>query len=287
MSRNTMLYPEPGGEVPSLRPLAETSHRRHSMGKGRPILAVFAVLLVMPATVASQEEQESVMPPHSVVAGKTLQEWSAIWWKWALAIPVTDNPLFDTSGANSKFGDVGPVFFLAGALAKFGSPFPGPVTRSVTIPTNKFIFFPIANAWDDNVGNGCAVPTTTPCAGRLTIDQLFTQLAGLFTVTALHASIDYKPVGGLFAHRETAPAFSYTAQITDNVAEALFGYAGADAPGTIFPAVADGYYLMLSPLPVGQHTINFGGTVSGASSDITYHVTVTAKPSPQPAVLIP
>ena len=257
------------------------------MSKERTILAGLAVALVMPATLSSQGQLEPVMAPHSVVAGRDLGEWSALWWKWALSIPATDNPLLDTNGAKSKFGDVGPVFFLTGELTPFGGTPPVAVTRSVTIPANKFIFFPVENAWIDNVGNGCAVPTTTPCAGRLTIDQLFTQLEGLLTVTALHASIDHKPVGDLFAHRETAPAFSYSLQITDSLAEAVFGYAGADAVGPVFPAVADGYYLMLNPLPVGQHTINFGGTVAGASLDVTYHVTVTAKPSHEPAVLIP
>jgi hypothetical protein len=286
MSRNTLLHQSPSVEGRSLGTLAETSQRQHSMGKVKAILsilAILAVLLVMPATVASQEEQESVMPPHSVVAGKTLQEWSAIWWKWLQAIPASDNPLLDMHGSKSKFGDVGPVFFLAGLFNT-----PGTVTRSVTIPANKFIFFPLENAWVDNVGNGCAVPTLTPCAGRLTIDQLFTQLAGILQVTALHASIDGRPVSDLFEHRETAPAFSYTVQATDNLLEAVLGYFGADSVGTVFPAVADGYYLMLNPLPVGQHTINFGGTLSGSGSlDVTYQVTVTPKPSPQPVVLVP
>jgi hypothetical protein len=257
------------------------------MSKGKTIPAVLAVALVMPVTLFSQGQQSVVMPPHYVVAGRTLGEWSAIWWKWALGIPATDNPLLDMSGAKSRFGDVGPVFFLAGALTPFGNTPPASVTRIVTIPANKYIFFPVENAWVDNVGNGCAAPTTTPCAGRLTIDQLFAQLASLFTVTALHASIDGKIVADLFEHRETAPAFGYSAQTTDNLAEAVFGYAGADGVGTVFPAVADGYYLMLTPLPVGQHSINFGGTASGGNLNVTYNVTVTAKPSQEPAVLVP
>ena len=87
------------------------------MGKRRAILAILAVLLVIPATVASQEQQESVLPPHSVVAGKTLGEWSALWWKWALGIPAPDNPMLDLNGAKSRFGDVGPVFFFWPACA--------------------------------------------------------------------------------------------------------------------------------------------------------------------------
>jgi len=43
---------------------------------------------------------------------------------------------------------------------------------------------------------------------------------------------------------------------------------------------------MLRPLSTGKHTIKFGGTISGAQLDVTYHVTVTA-PSEEPAMLIP
>ncbi|MGA7413757.1 MAG: hypothetical protein WBW33_25000 [Bryobacteraceae bacterium] len=239
-------------------------------------------LMLLPPAMLGEERNPVVMPPHSVVAGKTLQEWSALWWKWAYAIPATDNPLLDDNGDKSKFGDVGPVFFLAGWF--FQPPQPT-VHRSVTIPADKFIFFPIVNAVVDNVGNGCTAPTTTPCPGRLTIDQLFTQLAGFFSPNpaALTATVDDKQIPNLWEHRETAPAFSYTFQITDSLSEKSFGYAGPDAVGTVFPAVADGYYLMLRPLHPRHHTISFGD----GHFLIIYNVAVTAAESRQPAVLIP
>jgi hypothetical protein len=43
--------------------------------------------------------------------------------------------------------------------------------------------------------------------------------------------------------------------------------------------VADGAYLLVAPLPPGQHTIRFGGTGffgGDFSQDITYHLTVSA-----------
>ena len=237
-----------------------------------------------PTEHESESSDDSfVLPPHSVIEGKTLGEWSALWWKWASAIPATDNPLLDMTGDKAKFGDVGPVFFLAGV---FGTAPPQGVVRTVTIPAGKYIFFPLENGSDDNVGNGCTAPSATPCPGRLTIDQLVAQLAGYMNVTALHASIDGTAIANLWAHREIAPVFSYTYPMTDNLWQTVYGYEGADAAGTIFPAVADGYYLMLRPLPPGQHTINFGGTF-GDAMDITYQVTVTPKVSPQPVLLVP
>jgi hypothetical protein len=44
------------------------------------------------------------------------------------------------------------------------------------------------------------------------------------------------------------------------------------------PAVVGGYWLMLAPLPRGQHTIRFGSTARfgdfESGVDVTYHVTV-------------
>ena len=49
---------------------------------------------------------------------------------------------------------------------------------------------------------------------------------------------------------------------------------------TIYPAVADGVYLMLAPLPPGKHTIHTVGVVGPVSApfakvDITSDITVT------------
>jgi hypothetical protein len=249
----------------------------------KSILRILATTLLVLPTALKAQSSDGVLPPHSIVAGRTLGEWSAIWWKWAYAIPVDDNPLRDSTGAKSKYGNVGAVFFLAGLFNASGT-----VTRTVTIPANKFIFFPLENFVDDNVGNGCITPSSTPCPSRLTIGQLRAQIIGALPgITALHASIDGQPVGGdLFSHRETAPAFSYTLQLTDNLQEVVNGITTPDATGTVFPAVADGYYLMLSPLPLGQHVIKFGGTSFGNSLNATYHVTVTTS-SIQPAILVP
>ena len=53
---------------------------------------------------------------------------------------------------------------------------------------------------------------------------------------------------------------------------------GIDVSGWIGPAAADGVYLMLRPLPVGEHTIHIGGGNPGVFVlDITYNITVTQR----------
>ena len=48
---------------------------------------------------------------------------------------------------------------------------------------------------------------------------------------------------------------------------------------TVYPAEADGAFLMLAPLAVGQHTIHVRAVVSPlahphSEKDITYHLTI-------------
>jgi hypothetical protein len=247
------------------------------------------VVLLLPRMAFTSERdspQAAALPPHSVVYGKTLQEWSARWFKWIWSFPVNDNPDLDKSGEKAKLGDVGPVFFLAGW---FGNPPPGgAVYRSVTIPADKYIFFGLESASDDNVQRGCTHPAVT-CASRKTIDELYNELATAVIpyVSSLHASIDGRPVPNLWAHREISPVFSYVLQLTDNLYEIVNNYSDPDARGTIFPVVADGYYLMLRPLSAGHHTISFGGTLGGQSIDVTYDVRVTSHASFNPKVLVP
>jgi hypothetical protein len=40
-------------------------------------------------------------------------------------------------------------------------------------------------------------------------------------------------------------------------------------------AFADGVYIMLTPLSVGVHHLNFAATESGAAERVTYTITVT------------
>jgi hypothetical protein len=75
----------------------------------------------------------------------------------------------------------------------------------------------------------------------------------------------------LFSYRAISPrAFDYTLPPTDNV----YQFFGLDVSGRIYPAVSDGYWLMLAPLSVGHHDVNFGGSAGEMTLDITYHITV-------------
>jgi hypothetical protein len=178
------------------------------------------------------------------------------------------------------------VFFLVGTFFLAGGA--GTASRSCTVPEGVALFFPLANAFDIHVA--CTPATLSICDPYDTPQLIWNDLHiagdshGGFSVTALHATIDGVPVSNLdpasTPYRACAgpvagcaPPYSVTVP-----ADNIFSVVGISLPaGTYSPAVADGFYLLLAPLPPGPHTIEFGGSgyiFGNFSQDITYHLTV-------------
>jgi hypothetical protein len=128
------------------------------------------------------------------------------------------------------------------------------VTRSCTIPAGTPLFFPIVNTFLADEG---------------TVEQMRAALAEFIdSVVTMSVSIDGEPVENLETYRAISPVFSITLPF-DNI----FGV----PEGIYAPAVSDGYWLLLAPLPPGDHVIHFSATTSGGFSlDITYNLTVEA-----------
>jgi hypothetical protein len=230
-----------------------------------------------------------VTPPNS---GEYV-DLSIQWWQWVFAQPVTPdnpattNPLVDTTGIAAHNGqpDLGNTFFLGGLLA-FNSGLHASVTRSITIPTGTRLFFPILNAESDNTGN----PIT-----NYTVAQLRAFNAFFVTqVLSMYVKVDGIPINNLSSYRVTSPVFSYTLPPNNppgsvNIIYYLTGgfVDVVDVPvgsGKVTPAVSDGFFVLLTPLPPGEHLIQFGGTTMTLdqnmqpavfSMDVTYHILVT------------
>lgn len=227
------------------------------------VLASLPVLAFAPLAAAQ------VLPPSQDVGGISQNEWSARWWTQVITSPASALPIIDTTGAVGARGDEAGsgVFFL------YGSSSPAPVTRSVAVPEGRRLFFPIINAFADNTPYVGQPPTTFT-------EQELLDLVTSQQVTSQFLTIDGVPVANLFQQRQTR-AFSYTVTNPDNFITLI----GADPtfgtgmyPSTVSPVVSDGYWVMLDPLPVGTHTLHFGGSVasSGFAQDITYTITVPA-----------
>ena len=220
------------------------------------MLALVALTGFLPSVSSAGGEYYGTFPRvmMSGPAGETYGELSARWWEWLVSIPAEKNPNLDETGANCAQGQYGNVWFL-------GSSFGGSATRTCTIPKGKPIFLTIINA---------AGYDPQPQLGETTI--LYRQIIGEWMDGAanLKCTLDGRPCAyNLFALRAQSPVFT-AIQPKDGV---YSEYTDAKILG---PMVADGYWVLLSPLRPGHHVLKFGGELPdlGFSVDVTYNLTV-------------
>lgn len=213
-----------------------------------------ASMLALSTTIA--EAASLVLPAGSTVEGKTIGEWTAEWWRWALDQSKPNDAFTDSTGANANIGQAGPVFFVAGTTG-------GTATRAFTVPYDKYLLIPLVNT----------VVTELDFGGTATETQLRDAVKDFADlIDSLFASIDGVPVTDLFGYREDSPLISNLQAAADNP----FLYPA----GPLGDAVADGYWLMLSPLGFGTHTIAFGGGISEFGFAVAVTDTITGVPEP-------
>jgi hypothetical protein len=211
------------------------------------ILAVTCVLL-------TANIRAGVVPVTAKVRGKTYAEWSAIWWQWALSLPIDQNPFFDEGvSVNGANGQSDHVWFLTGVFNESGV-----AERTLTVPTGTMLFFPVINTECSSVEVG------TPFYGS-NEQELRERVLG-FELGNLVADIDGVPVENLEQFTVLSPLYAF--DLPEN------NVLGAPSGSGI--SVANGVYLMVSPLSVGTHVLHFGGTYLNFdfTLNITYHITV-------------
>ena len=225
---------------------------------------MFAVATTLPVGAGQGNlGNPGILPPQSHAYGKSYAEWAAAWWQWGLTLPVEGHPFYGCP-ANCEAGQSGPVWFLAG----------GPTECSCTLLVGKAVFFPLVNAecssLEDPPFHGDTATEQRDCA-KFWGDHI--------VVGSLFCEIDGVPVKNLASYRFVSPQISFTAPTP-------WVYGSVGGPGT---SVGDGYYVLLTPLSKGMHTIHFGGSshFSVAAGDpfdgdfpidTTYHLLVTPNP---------
>lgn len=203
-----------------------------------------------------------IVNPADTFEGKTYAQWSAEHWKWLYSLPADNHPLFDTASVSA--GQTGDVWFLGGTFTTTtstnGTMF-GAATRNVSIPQGKALFFPLIDTEASTAEGNGTNDAQLLAAAQGTIDS----------VDTLSCIIDGQSVPNLSAYRAASDLFTWGPLPTNNV----FGDPANFPAGTTSPSVADGYYLLLQPLPPGDHTIHFTGGVPGFQLDIAYNIMVT------------
>jgi hypothetical protein len=217
------------------------------------VLAAVGIALVPAAASAAKP---AIYPPGAKPFGHSYGEWSALWWQQALAVSASRHPNpFDADAVPCNLG-TRKVNFLVGTTG-------GSVSRTCTIRTGQAILLPLINGECSQIeGNGTTEAQLRACA---------TGQADNFT--ALHASVDGRTIAGLSRFRFSSPLFRFRS-VSDNP----FGIP-VTPPGQPSPAVADGYWVMLHPLPPGSHTIEFGGAAPafGFTTSASYRVVVVRR----------
>jgi len=213
------------------------------------ILAAAGVLMACPAMA-----QFTVVDPADAVLGKTQAEWSVEWWKHMITIPDSVNPITDTTGENAFRGDAGRVFFLAGT-------FGGSASRHVTVRDDQYLFFPLLSAIYTQ--GDPAIDTEDFMRGELA--------AVIDAAGSLMLSSNRDGFGVPTNHRQASPRGLFDARVEEG--NILGNPAGS------YPAVSDGFWVMLEPLQRGTYELEFGGDIPGVfSTSVTYTIEVVPGP---------
>ncbi len=235
---------------------------------GRLGLALAGVLLTGLAASAAPAE---VIPPSALPYGLSYEEWSAKWWQFYYS--QSTNHMNKIGSPDICEGPASRVRFLGGAPATTTE------TNHVTLFPDTPLFFAILGIEADNT----ACPITD--FGTNSAETLAAGAVGAFGVASeTTCTIDGVAVPGLENPTNTiydivSAPFSFTTAKDDNIVAVAEGEPCLPGELTVYPAVADGVYLMLSPFPPGKHTIHFVGVAGPLTApflklDITYDITV-------------
>jgi hypothetical protein len=195
-----------------------------------------------------------VFPPNSVPYGHTYGEWSAIAWQEGILGAVWDPTA-------CSFGQIGQVQLLAATAG-------GPAVFECDVPAGSAFLMPVvtvAFVCPYDCGPGTPVPSGT-------VEELRAVAAATMDATSvLECDIDGVPVRDLWNYRVQSPVFA-----GELVAGSIFNVLLPDlySPGPYGPAVADGWWVLVSPLPVGDHVIHFRAVVGDFETESTHYITV-------------
>jgi len=238
------------------------------------VLALALVGLTVPSVTAHDNDGPRVFDKNDVAYGRTYGEWSTAWEQWSYSIPVAQHPLFDNG--DCSVGQSGPVWFLGGKFCANNATscsFTG-VVRRCKVPSGKALYFPVFNGEDSALEE-----SVVEHPGDETYQQIAT-MRSFEDVSMSPSDVSCRVDGAPIPHlkegfRVQSTAFGFTLP-TDNLLASVYGNPNFLA-GTYFPAVDDGWYVMLSPLPAGPHQIHFRGynPVYNFTLDVTYNLNVT------------
>lgn len=205
----------------------------------------FALALLVFQCLSASAAEPFLVPPDESVGGTSQSEWSRLWWQWAGSFEQPASPIADRSGELCTSKQSGDVWFLAGTYGTRRT------VRTCTVPRGRYLFFPLVNYVVAPTADG-----STNCMSVMSTAARMTE-----QVSNLLLEVDGVRHQDLVKHRQpTRGCFDLGSE--------------AEPKARIFPSAANGYYVMLRPLPPGKHTLNFGGALPSMLQAVTYNLVV-------------
>lgn len=196
------------------------------------LLCVTTMILLVNTTEASSKYV--IFPTNSTLNGVPYKELVAKWWTWFLGIPDTMHPINNPADVERcSTMQNGSVWFLPEPFAHGPGEPPAKYNYKCNIPYGKVIMLYISSTECDEASEG------SDC-----------DINNINKIRTLNITIDGEKVD--------------TSNIGSSIFTDLFNVTYPDDPlgafeaknGT-FPASAQGYFLFIHSLPVGEHNIDF------------------------------
>lgn len=188
--------------------------------------------------------------------GPTYGSWTVRWWQWFLRTPKSVNPVLDNTGKYAPINQPNrDVWFLAGKIVDENGNLP---TRSCMIPASRSILFPVIN-FQANPLEYRELQTDRDLLNRVQIEE--------DAITKKQCSLNGKSIP---PQRVKSDPLVFKVRINEDNAVGV-------KPGGDTKASADGYWVFLKPLTVGNHVISFEGSCQSGKlkSGAEYHIKVS------------
>ncbi len=239
--------------------------------KSKNVLVTLSVLLFLTTVMVPIAYAVDVFHKDEVPFGKTYEDWVQDWWRWNAAIP--GDP--ETTFAGVK--ENGCLINKEGSVAMLIDPAIGGKHHQICeISSNQGILFPAWSALCSGAVKGyenSSFKELSECARQFDLGKVTVNAWVDNKSLAQVNTEDYETINLVNATELSTKGFNITIPEDSNLA--------VDYPGTHLGAT-HGWYILLKPLPVGEHTIRYVNdvreTTLGAGNtnhaDITYSLKV-------------